>query len=90
MYTHAFSSGVVLDEPYASERAEVTLVQPSSTGDGVEPPLCYVGIDSSHVRGYFLAAIELISGSRTVELYDSPGQEYISTTRGSLMEKREE
>ena len=80
-----------MDEPYASERAEVTLVQPASTEDGAKPLCsCYINIDSSHLRGYFLAAIELISGSRTVELYSSPDHEYISTARGSLMEKKEE
>ena len=84
------SSGVIMDEPYASERAEVTLVQPAAIEDGGESTSCYVDIDSSHLRGYFLAAIELISSSRTVELYSSPNQDYIGTSRGSLMEKREE
>ena len=83
------SSGVIMDEPYASERAEVTLVQPASTEDGARP-LCYINIDSSHLKGYFLAALELISASRTVELYSSPDHDYISTARGSLMEKKDE
>lgn len=80
-----------MDEPYASECAVVMLVQPaSSSHESSEPPPCYIGIDSTHLRGYFLSAIELISSSRTVELYSSPGQDYIETSRGSLTEKQEE
>ena len=84
------SSGVIMDEPYASERAVVMLVQPSPSNDDSEPPPCYIGIDSAHLRGYFLSAIELISSSRTVELYSSPGQDYIETSKGTLTEKQEE
>ena len=80
-----------MDEPYASERAVVTLVQPDSSDESSEPPpLCYIGIDSAHLRGYFLSAVELISSSRTVELYSRPAQDYIETSRGSLTEKQEE
>lgn len=86
---HTLSSGIIIDEPYASERAVVMLVQPASDESG-EPPACYIGIDSAHLRGYFLSAIELISSSRTVELYSRPGQDYIETSRGSLIEKQEE
>jgi hypothetical protein len=85
----ASSSGVIMDEPYASERAVMMLVQPSSSDDD-EPPPCYIGIDSAHLRGYFLSAIELISSSRTVELYGRPGQDYIQTSKGTLTEKQEE
>ena len=81
-----------MDEPYTSERAVVMLVQPSPSDDNseLEPPQCYIGIDSAHLRGYFLSAIELISSSRTVELYSSPGQDYIETSKGTLTEKQEE
>lgn len=81
-----------MDEPYASERAVVMLAQPppSSSDEDSEPPPCYVGIDSAHLRGYFLSAIELISSSRTVELYSRPGQDYIETSKGTLTEKQEE
>ena len=79
-----------MDEPYASERAVVMLVQPASSHESSESPPCYIGIDSAHLRGYFLSAIELISSSRTVELYSRPGQDYIETSRGSLTEKQDE
>ena len=79
-----------MDEPYASERAVVMLVQPASSDESSESPACYIGIDSAFLKGYFLSAIELISSSRTVELYSQPGQDYIDTSRGSLIEKQEE
>ena len=79
-----------MDEPYASECAVVTLVQPASSDESSELTSCYVGIDFAQLRGYFLSAIELISSSRTVELYSHPGQDYINTSRGSLLEKQKE
>ena len=79
-----------MDEPYSSERAQtITLVRPAAVEDGPQPPACYLGIDSSHLRGYSLAAVEVISGSRTAEIYSPPGEDYITTVRGSL-EKQEE
>lgn len=79
---------MILDEPYASERAQVTLTRPTSAAE--DDPSCYIHIDSAHLRGYFLAAVELVSSSRTVELYSSPEQDYITTARASLTEKLEE
>ena len=81
-----------MDEPYASERDVVTLIQPDSSSSHENGDLqpCYIGIDSTHLRGYFLSAIELISSSRTVELYSRPVQDYIETSKGSLTEKQDE
>lgn len=81
-----------MDEPYASERDVVMLIQPdnSSSHENSDPQPCYIGIDSTHLRGYFLSAIELISSSRTVELYSRPVHDYIETSKGSLTEKQDE
>ena len=68
----------------------MSLVQPTSAEDGAELSPCFVTIDSTHLRGYFLAAIELVSESRTVELYSGPSREYVCTERASLIEELEE
>lgn len=46
---------------------------------------CYLHIDVTGLRKYRPSLLELVSGSRTVEVYDRQRDEYLSTVRGALV-----
>lgn len=73
------SSGILLDEPLASELAATPLLLQAPIPD--QP--CQLHIDLHGFRGYSVAQLELTSTSRTTELYQC-GDEYVGTARGSV------
>ena len=64
--------------------AIVTLSQPTSSE--TKPLLCYLHIKQfSHLQDHSVTGVELMSGSRNVEVYR--GEDYVTTCRGSLVEQ---
>lgn len=82
----------MLVEP--SDTDPVILSHPCSTDDDTASPLltCWVYLNTTCLqrsRGYSLISVELISSSRTVEIYTEE-EEYLATSRGvaALSEER--
>ena len=95
LFSHTFSSslssGAILDQPPSydddSDEGSAPTVILSQT---LSSEACQIHIDASEgLAGYLLTGVEVLSGARTVEVYDSAaGGEYIGTSRGALAEKR--
>ncbi len=80
------TTGVHLDEPLSSERSSttpLTLDRPDSD----EP--CYLNVDLTGLRGYLPSALELLSESRTIEVYDRQRDEYLDTVRGTMVKTQD-
>ena len=82
MLTHNTSSGILLDEPLSSQKERTLLLLQPAPG---EP--CYLHINIQRMGGYCPTAVEITSGSRTVEVYSD--DEYLGTTRGAFTRKTE-
>ena len=94
LFSHTFSSslssGAILEQPPSydddSDEGSGPTVILSQTLSG---EACQIHVDASEgLAGYLLTGVEVLSGARTVEVYDSAGGEYIGTSRGALAEKR--
>ena len=79
---HPPSSGILLDEPLSSQKDRSLLLLQPAPG---EP--CYLHIDGQRLGGYCPTAVEMTSGSRTVEVYNE--DEYIGTAKGAFVRKNE-
>ena len=82
MHTNNTSSGILLDEPLSSQKECTLLLLQPAPG---EP--CYLHINIQRMGGYCPTAVEITSGSRTVEVYCD--DEYLGTTRGAFTRKTE-
>lgn len=62
----------------------VTLSQPPTSE---KKEACYIFVNVSKLPNNFISEMELVSGSRTIEVYTSNGDEYIATCQGSHQER---
>lgn len=73
-----------MNEPLESEQPSNTLLTLDRVEADTDLP-CFLAIDMCRLQGYLPSSVELVSESRTVEMYDGQENEYLATAKGTTI-----